>query len=129
MTDLDDRREHARAEYPATTRAWAITEYEKSRHNYSSRSECVAALASAIGAHENTVARWVKQQFGSSRSPAADDITARLRKSEAENERLRRENRTLTERLAACSPRSITAETLSTSTPFGTSGSSVSVAL
>lgn len=120
MTEIDDRREHARAEYPATTRAWALTEYEKSRHNYASRSECVAALASAIGAHENTVARWVKQQFGSSRSPAADDITARLRASEAENERLRRENRTLVERLAALSPRSITAETFDTTTAFGT---------
>lgn len=120
MTDIDDRREHARAEYPAATRAWAITEYEKSRHNYSSRSECVAALAVAIGAHENTVARWIKGHFGSSRSPAADEITARLRKSEAENDRLRRENRTLAERLAALSPRSITADSFGTAGSFGT---------
>ncbi|OAK53799.1 transposase [Rhodococcoides kyotonense] len=127
MTATDDRRDHRRAEYPAATRAWAIAEYEKSRHNYSSRSECVAALALTIGAHENTVARWIKQQLGSARSPAADEMTVRLRASEADNERLRRENRSLTEQLAAKQPRSITAESLGTATVFGT-GSSIGTA-
>lgn len=103
---------HPRAEYPAATRSWAIEEYEKSRHNYGSRAECVAAIAKTIGAHENTVARWIKDKFGSPRSPAADEMTARLRLAEAENERLRSENRTLSERLAACSPRSVTAHSL-----------------
>lgn len=110
MTDLDDRREHRRAEYPAETRAWAIAEYEKSRRNYTSRAECVAALAVAIGAHENTVARWVKQQFGSPREPAGDDLTAKYNAAVAEVARLRSENRTLAERLAALSPRSISAD-------------------
>ncbi|WP_206509843.1 transposase [Rhodococcus sp. KRD197] len=100
---------YPRAEYPAATRSWAIEEYEKSRHNYGSRAECVAET---IGAHENTVARWIKDKFGSPRSPAADEMTARLRLAEAENERLRSENRTLSERLAACSPRSVTAHSL-----------------
>ena len=106
----DDPRDHRRAEFPAETRQWVLTEYEKSRQNYASRAECVAVLARTIGAHENTVARWIKQQFGPSRSPAADDVAAKLRAAEAENERLRSENRTLTERLAACSPRSITTQ-------------------
>lgn len=43
--------EYPRAEYPAQTRAWALDQYEKSRHNYASRAECVAALALSIGAH------------------------------------------------------------------------------
>ncbi|MFC8181562.1 transposase [Rhodococcus sp. NPDC057297] len=119
MTGQSER-EHRRAEYPAATRTWAIDQYEKSRHNYTSRSECVADLAAAIGAHENTVARWIKQHFGSPSSPAADEITARLKKSEAENERLRRENRTLAERLAALTPRSITADSFAATSSFGT---------
>jgi len=102
--------EYPRAEYPAQTRAWALEEYEKSRHNYASRAECVAALAVSIGAHENTVTRWVKDKFGSSRSPASDDVAAKLRAAEAEIGRLRSENRSLTERLAACAPRSLTAQ-------------------
>ena len=106
----DDPREHRRAEFPAETRKWALTEYEKSRQNYASRAECVAVLARAIGAHENTVTRWVKDKFGSSRSPASDDVAARLRAAEAEIGRLRSENRTLTERLAACSPRSMSTQ-------------------
>lgn len=105
-----DSRERPRAEFPAETRAWALREYEKSRQNYASRAECVAVLADAIGAHENTVARWVKDKFGSSRSPASDDVAAKLRAAEAEIGRLRSENHTLTERLAACSPRSITTQ-------------------
>ena len=103
---------YPRAEYPAETRAWAITEYRKSRHNHTSRAECVAALAVAIGAHENTVARWIKQEFGSSRRPADDEMTARLRAAEEEIDRLRRENRTLTETLAAHAPRSYTGQSL-----------------
>ncbi|WP_307830807.1 transposase [Rhodococcus sp. KRD162] len=110
MIRAADPREHRRAEFPAKTRAWVLTEYEKSRQNYVSRAECVAVLARTIGAHENTVARWVKDKFGSSRSPASDDVAAKLRAAEAEIGRLRSENRTLTERLEACSPRSITTQ-------------------
>jgi transposase-like protein len=111
----EDPREHSRAEFPAKTRAWALTEYEKSRQNYTSRAECVAALAREIGAHENTVARWVKDKFGSSRSVASDEVAAKLRAAEAEIGRLRSENRTLTERLAACSPRSISTQSYGSS--------------
>ncbi|OZC83405.1 transposase [Rhodococcus sp. 06-418-1B] len=109
----DDHREHRRAAFDAETRAWALTEYEKSRQNYASRAECVAVLARTIGAHENTVTRWVKDKFGSSRSPASDDVAAKLRAAEAEIGRLRSENRSLTERLAACSPRSLTTQSYS----------------
>lgn len=106
--------EYPRAEYPAQTRAWALEEYEKSRHNYASRAECVAALAVSIGAHENTVARWIKDKYGSSRRPAADEVAARLRAAEEEITRLRSENRSLSERLAAHAPRSIGAESIRT---------------
>lgn len=101
-----------RAGYTAQTRAWALAEYDKSRHNYASRAECVAAIAKAIGAHENTVARWIKTEFGSPRSPAADEMTAKLRAAEAECERLRQENRILTERLAARAHRSLAAQSI-----------------
>ncbi|MGU3438161.1 transposase [Actinomycetes bacterium M1A6_2h] len=106
--------EYPRAEYPAQTRTWALEEYEKSRHNYTSRAECVAALALSIGAHENTVSRWIKDKYGSPRRPAADEVTARLRAAEEEITRLRSENRTLNERLAAHTPRSIGAESIRT---------------
>nr|WP_181715689.1 transposase [Cryobacterium sp.]QJS06131.1 transposase [Cryobacterium sp.] len=105
--------EYPRAEYPAQTREWALEEYEKSRHNYASRAECVAALALSIGAHENTVARWIKGKYGSSRRPAADEVAARLRAAEEEIIRLRSENHSLSERLAAHAPRSIGAESMS----------------
>ncbi|WP_328813529.1 transposase [Rhodococcus sp. NBC_00297] len=74
--------------------------------------ECVAAIAKAIGAHEDTVALWIKAEFGSPRSPAADEMTAKLRAAEAECERLRQENRTLTERLAARAHRSFAAQSI-----------------
>lgn len=106
----DDPRGHRRAAFDAETRAWVLTEYEKSRENYASRAECVAVLARSIGAHENTVTRWVKVKFGPSRSPASDDVAAKLRAADAEIGRLRSENRTLTERLAAYSQRTLTVQ-------------------
>ncbi|MDJ0363038.1 transposase [Rhodococcus sp. H29-C3] len=101
-----------RAGYTPQTRGWALEEYKKSRPNYGSRAECVAALAVAIGAHENTVARWIKLEYGPPRLPAADETVVRMRAVEAENERLRNENLTLTARLAAYVPRSIAGESL-----------------
>ncbi len=100
-----------RSGYDSCTRSWAIDTYRDSRENYSSRAECVAALADQIGAHVNTVNRWIKSEFGPSRAPAADEITAKLRAAEAEIDRLRRVNRDLTELLAAASPRSAAALT------------------
>ena len=55
--------------------------------------------------------RWLELEFGPSREPAADEVVAKLRAAEAEIERLLRVNRDLSDRLAAASPRSITAET------------------
>ncbi|AMY20711.1 MULTISPECIES: transposase [Nocardiaceae] len=99
-----------RAEYTAEVKEWALETYRSSRPNYPSRDQCVTAIADQIGAHVNTVNRWIKLEFGPSRAPAADEVVAKLRAAEAEIERLLRVNRDLSDRLAAASPRSITAE-------------------
>ncbi|AMY19584.1 MULTISPECIES: transposase [Nocardiaceae] len=99
-----------RAEYAAEVKEWALETYRSSRPNYPSRDQCVTAIAGQIGAHVNTVNRWIKLEFGPSRAPAADEVVAELRAAEAEIERLLRVNRDLSDRLAAASPRSIAAE-------------------
>lgn len=99
-----------RAEYGADVKEWALETYRSSRPNYPSRDRCVAAIAEQIGAHVNTVNRWIKLEFGPSRAPAADEVVAELRAAEAEVERLLRMGRDLSDRLAAASPRSISAE-------------------
>ncbi|WP_328810570.1 transposase [Rhodococcus sp. NBC_00294] len=98
--------------YGAHVRDWAISTYRSSRPNYASRDQCVTAIAEQIGAHVNTVNRWIKTEFGPSRAPAADEVVAKLRAAEAEIERLLAVNRTLTDRLAATSPRSVAAESV-----------------
>ncbi|WP_304119290.1 transposase [Mycolicibacterium bacteremicum] len=100
-----------RAEYADEVKEWALQTYRSSRPNYPSRDQCVTAIADQIGAHVNTVNRWLELEFGPSRAPAADEVVAKLRAAEAEIERLLRVNRDLSDRLAATSPRSITAET------------------
>ncbi len=98
--------------YGAQVREWAISTYRSSRQNYPSREKCVTAIADQIGAHVNTVNRWIKIEFGPSRAPAADEVAAKLRAADAEIERLLAVNRDLTARLAAVSPRSVTAESV-----------------
>ncbi len=99
-----------RAEYAAEVKEWAPPTYRSSRPNYPSRDRCVTAIADQIGAHVNTVDRWIKLEFGPSRAPAADEVVAKLRAAEAEIERLLRMGRDLTDRLTAVSPRSIAAQ-------------------
>ncbi|WP_328814096.1 transposase [Rhodococcus sp. NBC_00297] len=101
-----------RPRYEADVRNWALSTYRSSRPNYASRDQCVTAIAEQIGAHVNTVNRWIKTEFGPSRAPAADEVVAKLRAAEAEIERLLAVNRSLTDRLAAVSPRSVTAESV-----------------
>ncbi|MBY6687450.1 transposase [Rhodococcus sp. BP-149] len=98
--------------YGAHVREWAISTYRSSRPNYASRDQCVTAIAEQIGAHVNTVNRWIKTEFGPSRAPAADEVVAKLRAAEAEIERLLAVNRRLTDRLAAAAPRSVAAESV-----------------
>lgn len=85
----------SRRPYQDDTRKWAITTYNRTRPQYGSRLECCLAIAVVLGAHVNTVTRWVNQVHGPARATAAENVAERLRAMEDEVRRLRQENHDL----------------------------------
>ncbi|MFI8977286.1 transposase [Nocardia asteroides] len=76
--------------YSPEQRQWAIETYRKTRKNYTSRMECCTRIANDLGAHVNTVTRWINREFGSP-APSAEDTT-RWAALVGENASLRQEN-------------------------------------
>lgn len=87
--------------YSDTTRQWALETYASTRGSYRSRLECCAAIAKDLGAHENTVMRWVNEKHGQVRVLTTEELPDRIRALEAENAQLRARNRELMEQLDA----------------------------
>jgi D-aminopeptidase len=87
--------------YSDTTRQWALETYDRTRDSYRSRLECCAAIARELGAHENTVMRWVNDKRGQVRVLTTEELPERIRSLEAENAALRGRNRELMEQLDA----------------------------
>lgn len=81
--------------YGDETRAWAEKTFEETRHQYNSRLECCQAIAKSLGAHVNTVVRWINETNGPARQMPPEEITARMQALEEEVQRLRRANHDL----------------------------------
>ncbi|MBP1161372.1 hypothetical protein ABIC28_001638 [Rhodococcus sp. PvR044] len=86
--------------YTDSTRTWAIHTYKQTRDQYRSRLECCAAIAADVGAHTNTVVRWVNDELGRPRVVSEEDLPQRVRDLESEVRRLRQANRELSERIS-----------------------------
>ncbi|NMM90662.1 transposase [Rhodococcus sp. SRB_17] len=82
--------------YGDESRAWAEKTFTETRHQYNSRLECCHAIAKVLGAHVNTVSRWIGETYGPARQAAPEEVTAKLRALEEEVVRLRRQNHDLT---------------------------------
>ncbi|MBS2993211.1 transposase [Rhodococcus erythropolis] len=82
--------------YGDETRAWAEKTFAETRHQYSSRLECCHAIAKSLGAHVNTVSRWIGESYGPARQAPPEEVSARMRALEEEVARLRRQNHDLT---------------------------------
>lgn len=74
---------------------WAEKTYTDTRSQYGSRLECCQAIAKALGAHVNTVVRWINETNGPARQMPPEEVTARMRALEDEVQRLRRANHDL----------------------------------
>lgn len=85
--------------YTDATRKWAIDTYRESRDQYRSRADACAAIAETIGAHVNTVTRWINAEFGRPRVVSEEDMPEHVRALEAEIARLRQANRMLVEQI------------------------------
>lgn len=85
--------------YSDSTRRWALETYAETRTRYRSRLECCTVIAGDIGAHVNTVLRWVQAEHGQIRALTSEEIPGHIRVLEEENARLRAANRELMERL------------------------------
>lgn len=86
--------------YTETTRQWAIKTYNDTRDQYRSRLECCTPIAEALGAHVNTVVRWINAELGRPRLVTEEELPQRLRDLEDEVRRLRQANLELTERVS-----------------------------
>ncbi|AWK77056.1 transposase [Rhodococcus sp. NPDC019627] len=81
--------------YGDETRAWAEKTFAETRHQYNSRLECCQAIAKVLGAHVNTVSRWIGESYGPARQAPPEEVTAKMRALEEEVQRLRRQNHDL----------------------------------
>lgn len=81
--------------YDVGTRQWAEKTYQDTRDQYASRLECCQAIAATVGAHVNTVVRWINEAYGRPRVLTSEEVPSRIRVLEAEVERLRRQNHEL----------------------------------
>ncbi|NKR30043.1 transposase [Rhodococcus hoagii] len=85
--------------YSDATRKWALETYDNTRKQYRSRLECCTAIAKDLGAHVNTVLRWVGAEHGQVRPLTAEEVPTRVRNLEEQNAALRARNRELMEQL------------------------------
>jgi anti-sigma factor RsiW len=85
--------------YSDATRRWALETYDSTRKQYRSRLETCTAIAKELGAHVNTVLRWVQSEHGQVRALTEEEVPDRLRALEEENAALRARNRELMEQL------------------------------
>ncbi|MFD6401161.1 transposase [Nocardia sp. XZ_19_231] len=83
--------------YTARQRSWAITTYRETREQHRSRMECCAEIAKDLGAHVNTVVRWVNAEFGTTRALSTEEVPSKIRALQAEVTRLRAANQQLSE--------------------------------
>jgi hypothetical protein len=81
--------------YGESTRTWAEKTYTETRDQYGSRLECCQAIAKALGAHVNTVVRWINETNGPARQMPPEEVAARMQALEEEVQRLRRANHDL----------------------------------
>lgn len=81
--------------YGEETRAWAEKTFADTRHLYNSRLECCQVIAKTLGAHVNTVTRWITETYGPARQAPPEEVTAKMRAMEEEVMRLRRQNHAL----------------------------------
>lgn len=81
--------------YDDGTRHWAEKTYQDTRDQYGSRLECCQAIALTVGAHVNTVVRWINETYGRPKALTSEEVPNRIRILEAEVERLRRQNHEL----------------------------------
>ncbi|WP_159080772.1 transposase [Nocardia suismassiliense] len=87
--------------YPRAQRDWALRTYRDTRDQYRSRMQCCAAIATALGAHVNTVLRWASEEFGPSRTLSAEELPSYVHTLQSEITRLRQANCALSEQVRA----------------------------